>query len=214
MLVSPCEKPDQLVDDRLQVQLLGGDQRKAVGQIEAHLVAEHAERAGAGAVGLAHALRAHAAHEVEILLHGANVVRFRGQSKSCRLTPAGRHEAAAPARSANCRAHGRRWRTRRLPVRHSSQEKNSPISEHLDDADERIAGVQGRPQGRRDQRRAAEAQPRAAPAPRAGSRGTAAPPTAARRCRPPAAPAAHSARRTSRTNGRRSAYMSCGQKMY
>ena len=55
MLVSPAQEPEQLVDDRLEVQLLGGDERKAGGQIEAHLVAEHAERAGAGAVGLAHA---------------------------------------------------------------------------------------------------------------------------------------------------------------
>ena len=65
------KEPDQLVDDRLEMQLLGGDQGKALGQVEPHLMTEHAERAGAGAVGLAHALRAHAAHEVEILLHRA-----------------------------------------------------------------------------------------------------------------------------------------------
>jgi hypothetical protein len=32
------------------MQLLGGQQREAVGEIEAHLVAEHGQRAGAGAV--------------------------------------------------------------------------------------------------------------------------------------------------------------------
>jgi hypothetical protein len=57
------------VDDRLDVHLLGGDERKAGGQIEAHLVPEHAERAGAGAIGLAHPFAAHPAHEIEVLLH-------------------------------------------------------------------------------------------------------------------------------------------------
>jgi hypothetical protein len=51
-----AQEPDQLVDDRFQVQLLGRDQRKALGEVEAHLVAEHRERAGAGAVVLADAV--------------------------------------------------------------------------------------------------------------------------------------------------------------
>ena len=36
------EEPDQLVDDRLHVQLLGRDQRKALRQIKPHLTPEHA----------------------------------------------------------------------------------------------------------------------------------------------------------------------------
>src|SRR3546814_4430562 len=34
------EEPQQFVDDRFQVQLLGGQQREALGQVEAHLVAD------------------------------------------------------------------------------------------------------------------------------------------------------------------------------
>ena len=46
---------------------LGRDQREAFGQVEAHLVAEHAAGAGAGAVGLGGAMRVHMAHEVFVL---------------------------------------------------------------------------------------------------------------------------------------------------
>ena len=51
------QEPQQLVGDRLEVHALGRDQRKARGQIEAHLVAEHRQRARAGAVGLCAPLR-------------------------------------------------------------------------------------------------------------------------------------------------------------
>ena len=44
--------------------LFGGDQRKTLAQIETHLVAEHAARAGACAVGLLHTMRVHMAHEI------------------------------------------------------------------------------------------------------------------------------------------------------
>ena len=44
------EKPQQLVDNRLQMQFLGGKQRESVGEVESHLVAENAACAGAGAV--------------------------------------------------------------------------------------------------------------------------------------------------------------------
>ena len=42
----------------------GGDQRKTLAQIEAHLVAKHAARARAGAVGLLHPMRVDMAHEI------------------------------------------------------------------------------------------------------------------------------------------------------
>jgi hypothetical protein len=51
------------------VDLLGRHQREALGQVEAHLVAEHRERAGAGAVVLALAPVADEAHEVVVLAH-------------------------------------------------------------------------------------------------------------------------------------------------
>ena len=49
--------------------LLGGDEREALGQVEAHLVAEHAAGAGAGAVGLLHPGVEDALEEVEVRLH-------------------------------------------------------------------------------------------------------------------------------------------------
>ena len=69
-----AQEPQQLDDDRSQVELLGGQHRKPLRQIEAHLVAEHAERARAGPVHLPRARIEHAAHQVEILLHPAGIV--------------------------------------------------------------------------------------------------------------------------------------------
>src|SRR6266480_4081735 len=68
--VSPQE-PQQLVDHRRHVDLLGRDQREAVRKIEAHLMPEHRERAGPRAILLALALGADAAHQLQILLHWA-----------------------------------------------------------------------------------------------------------------------------------------------
>src|SRR5438270_13604891 len=63
-----AQEPQQLVDDRLQVQLLGGEQREAVLEREAHLAAEHRERASRGAVRLARAALEQLFQQVEILL--------------------------------------------------------------------------------------------------------------------------------------------------
>ena len=76
------QEPQQLMDDGFHVALLGGDQREAVLQVEAHLVAEHADRAGAGAVGFFRAVGEHVLHQIEIWAHGmarrvtASVVAF------------------------------------------------------------------------------------------------------------------------------------------
>src|SRR6185437_10809168 len=64
------EEPEQLVDDRLQMQLLGGQQREAVAEIEAHLMAEHGQSAGAGAVALLDAVIENPLHQFEVLAHG------------------------------------------------------------------------------------------------------------------------------------------------
>ena len=64
-----AQEPQQLDDDRAQVQLLGGQQRKAVGKIEAHLGAEQRQGAGAGAVGLRDAFVEHFLHQIEIGPH-------------------------------------------------------------------------------------------------------------------------------------------------
>jgi hypothetical protein len=64
------EKPEQFVHDRLQRQPLGGQHWKARREIEAHLVAEHRLRAGAGAVALPGAVGQDAFEQIVILLHG------------------------------------------------------------------------------------------------------------------------------------------------
>ena len=66
-----AQKPQELVDDRPQVQLLGGHQRKARREIEAHLIAEHAQCAGARAIVLARAVLPDVAQKIEILPHYA-----------------------------------------------------------------------------------------------------------------------------------------------
>ena len=87
-----AQEPQQLVGDRLEVHALGGHQRKSRGEIEAHLVAEHRQRAGAGAIGLARAVAAHVAHEFEILLHGVSGRLRRCREIARRLAPPVRHE--------------------------------------------------------------------------------------------------------------------------
>src|SRR3546814_5384854 len=59
------QEPQQFVDDRLDVQLLGREQRETLGQVEAHLVAEHAVGAGPGPVLLENAGLADMPHPVE-----------------------------------------------------------------------------------------------------------------------------------------------------
>ena len=64
------EEPEQFVDDRLEVQLLGRHQRKPVGERIARLRAEHGIRAGAGAIGLEPAFLEHEAEQLMVLVHG------------------------------------------------------------------------------------------------------------------------------------------------
>ena len=61
------------------MQLLGGQQREAVGEVEAHLCAERRQRADAGAVLLLDPLVEDALHEVEILAHDLTLKRLRGE---------------------------------------------------------------------------------------------------------------------------------------
>ena len=65
-----AQEPKQLVDDRPQVEFLGGQAREAGAQIESHLVAEDADGAGAGAVAATGAVVADVAKQVKVLLHG------------------------------------------------------------------------------------------------------------------------------------------------
>jgi len=66
-----AQEPKQLVDDALQVQLLGRHDREARREVEAQLRAEDRERPGPGAVLLAGAVVAHVAQQVEVLPHRA-----------------------------------------------------------------------------------------------------------------------------------------------
>ena len=67
------------IDDThpLEEDPLGGQQRKALLQIEAHLVSEDPHRAGSRAVAAHDALRPDAAQQVEVLFHGSSVLSVR-----------------------------------------------------------------------------------------------------------------------------------------
>src|SRR3974390_1638843 len=64
------EKPEQLVDNRLQMQLLGRQHWEAVGQVEAHLMSENRQRTRAGAIVLLDAAVEDRLYEIEVLAHG------------------------------------------------------------------------------------------------------------------------------------------------
>ena len=70
-----AQEPEQLADDRAQVQPLGRDDGEALGEVEAHLVAEHAAGAGTRAVGLVDALRHDVVEQVEVLAHAREPTR-------------------------------------------------------------------------------------------------------------------------------------------
>jgi hypothetical protein len=62
-----AQEPQQLDDDRAQVQLLGGQDREALGQVKADLPAEHPQRAGAGAVAALDAVLQDVGEQVQVL---------------------------------------------------------------------------------------------------------------------------------------------------
>src|SRR5574343_1971477 len=64
------------------MQLLGGHQREALGQVETHLVAEHRAGTGAGAVVLVLAVRHHMAQEIQIGLHATGSRRRDSNSRN------------------------------------------------------------------------------------------------------------------------------------
>src|SRR5262249_6670207 len=64
-----AQEPEQLVDDRFDVQLLGGQQWKAALKVEPHLMPEDRARCDAGAISFLDALAEHTLNQVEILAH-------------------------------------------------------------------------------------------------------------------------------------------------
>src|SRR5262245_4243265 len=67
------QKPQELVSDRLEVHLLCGEQRKALGEIKPYLVTKDRQRARPGAVALLHPGGEDQFQQVEILAHAGLV---------------------------------------------------------------------------------------------------------------------------------------------
>ncbi|MPM20131.1 hypothetical protein SDC9_66560 [bioreactor metagenome] len=78
------DEPEQFAEHRAGVHLLGGQQREAGAQVEPQLGAEDADRAGAGAVGLAYPGVEDVLEQVQVLLHGdpSQCARVTGCSRS------------------------------------------------------------------------------------------------------------------------------------
>src|SRR5260370_32240179 len=116
------EKPQQFVHDRFQRQLLGGQHRKPGGEIEAHLLAEYRQRAGAGAVVFFRAVRENAFKQIVVLIHGV-------MSGSWRYVRPWRRRILAAARanrhgdSANARDY-----TRKMNIRLINGKGGTPCS--------------------------------------------------------------------------------------
>src|SRR5690606_22742177 len=78
------QEPQQLMDDRAQVQFLGGDQRETLVEVKAHLPTEHAARAGTGAVGFLPAMLKYVLQQIQLLLHAFSPVGMTGCSTGAR----------------------------------------------------------------------------------------------------------------------------------
>ena len=69
-----AQEPQQLVDDRPQVQPLGRQHGEALAQVEAHLVAERADRARTGPVAFHRTVRLDMSEQVEVCFHGCQIL--------------------------------------------------------------------------------------------------------------------------------------------
>ena len=70
------DEPEEFVNDGFQVHFLGGQKGESLFQVEAHLIAEHALRAGSGPVAFQDAVCADMAEKVKVLLHTTKVVNL------------------------------------------------------------------------------------------------------------------------------------------
>ena len=64
VIARTLEEPKQFINDGLEVHFFGGNQRKPLGQVKTHLIAKHAARSGAGAVGFLDAMDEDMPHKV------------------------------------------------------------------------------------------------------------------------------------------------------
>src|SRR6185503_20170397 len=71
------QEPEQLIDDRLEVNLLGRQQREAAREVETQLRPEYAQSARPGAIALAHTVMENVLHQVEILAHAVSLPHAR-----------------------------------------------------------------------------------------------------------------------------------------
>src|SRR4026209_2774998 len=72
------------MDDGLEMHAFGRDQRKAFGQVEAHLPAEDAERTGAGAIVLGTASLENVTQQLKVLAHRQAPIYSRRTRRSAR----------------------------------------------------------------------------------------------------------------------------------
>ena len=77
-----AQEPEQFINDRLGMHLLGGEQREGVAQRKPDLRAKERVRAGAGAVGLELAVFHDVSQQIEVLNHaGKTLTARRGKGK-------------------------------------------------------------------------------------------------------------------------------------
>src|SRR5207342_868383 len=126
------QEPQQLMHDRAQVQLLGRDQRKAFVEVEPHLPAEHAARAGAGAVRFFRTVFEDVAKELQVLLHRTGLLSAiapaAASASAARATgrtgPARPAAGSAPAPWSASRRRGNRDRRSAHPARARTRRRN------------------------------------------------------------------------------------------
>src|SRR5205807_3567974 len=68
-----AQKPQQLIKDRLQMQLFRGNQRKALRQVKPHLIAKNTARSGARSVAFGRPAIQNMTQQLKVLTHSAVV---------------------------------------------------------------------------------------------------------------------------------------------
>ena len=63
------QEPQQLIDDTLQMHLLGSNQRKPLLQVKTHLIAKSRDRTRAGAVMFLHPMVEDMTEQIKVLFH-------------------------------------------------------------------------------------------------------------------------------------------------
>src|SRR4029450_8920430 len=96
-----AKKPERLDDYRPKMQLLGGQQGEADGEIESHLRAKQRQGAGTGTVGLRDSFVEHPLHQIEIGPHGRLALTQPAKAASPGNAPEGGWIARSKSRRRN-----------------------------------------------------------------------------------------------------------------